>query len=430
MSRRPRSLAVAFALAVVLAGCSAPVAQPSTPAGDGTPTVQPGTDGSADRGENRRINVTEGSLTVDPNRVFDRVQRLQGTNVSRPAVVRVFNTAEGFRNQSSDVGAGPNRDFYVLAGMDDTAVNLSASVTRQRNGYVTGLGTIVLYVGENTTRVDELLLSAHEFVHYVQLETGRQERLVGTLDGATLTDRRYVLRAMIEGDAVVTTDAYLDRYANTTATNSEWYTEIQSSLPAGHVARYENGKYVHGTEYMDRRSERPADLPAVYGNPPGTSEQLLHDLPPGSEPPVALSVTVETGDAWVASGSDRMGEAFVRTALERAVGEEGAVAAADGWGNDTVRFLRPADGDGQTGYVWVLRWDDAANQSEFHSAYRQSLDQRGTATGGVWRLNDSDASATLTAPTDRTSVVVFGSASLVGNVSVTGQAGEITVSTP
>jgi len=308
-------------------------------------------------------------------------------------------------------------------------VNTTAAVTRQKNGYVTGLGSIVLYVGENASRVDELLLVAHEFTHYVQLQAGQQEHLAGSLDGATLTDERYVLQALIEGGAVVTTNAYLRRHANTTATNSEMYTSLQSSLPDGHVARYENGKYVSGDDYVHDRSDAPADLASVYESPPRTSEQLLHGLAPGTEPPTPLAVDVETGDRWVASGHDRMGEAFLHTAVEATVGTREAASAAAGWGNDSVRFLRPTDG-GETAYAWVLRWDDAANRSEFESAYGTALDRRGTATDGVWALRDDRTAATLLSPTDRTSVVVFGPRSLVGNVSAAGASGAITVSTP
>ena len=437
-----RSAAVAglFALAVVLAGCGAPIAQspqatpgesPPTPE-QSTPTDDPdetGTNGSAES-QRRAINVTNGSLSVDPNRVFDRVQSLQGTDVERPRVVQVFNSIAGFENQSSGVAVERNRDFYRLAGMTSGSVNVTESVTRQKNGYVTGFGSIVLYVGANASTVDELLLVAHEFTHYLQLRTGRQERLSKNIGGISLTDKRYVLRSVVEGGAVVTTNAYLAAYANTSATNSEMYTGVQGALPDGHIAKYENGKYVNGDAYMDWRAESPADLSAVYADPPQTSEQVLHQLAPGVEPPAPLEVTVETGEARVAAGRDRMGEAFVRTALESAVGEQRAATAAAGWGNDSLHFLRPADGEGETAYAWVLRWDDAANQTEFQTAYRESLAQRGTETGGVWALNDSDRSATLAAPTDRTSVVVFGPDSLVRNVSATGRDGDVTVSTP
>jgi hypothetical protein len=426
--------AVTLLLAVVLAGCGAPVAQ--SPDTSGTQTVSPttgtatATPATATPSEPRAINVTNGSLSVDPNRVFERVQSLQGTDVDPPRVVRVYNNMTDFANQSEGVLPGGSRRFYRLAGMTAADVNISVSVTRQKNGYVTGLGSIVLYVGENASTVDELLLVAHEFTHYLQVRDGRQQRLIETLGSATVTDERYVIRALSEGGAVVTTDAYLATYADTSTTNSEMYTRVQSALPDGHIAKYENGKYVHGAEYMASRTESPANLSAVYETPPRTSEQILHELGPDAEPPTPLSVDVQTGDEWVASGSDRMGEAFLRTALEAGVGEQQAVSAAAGWGNDTVRFLRPADGDGKTAFAWVLRWDDAANQSEFQSAYEQSLDQRGTETDDVWRLENRSVSATLTAPTERTSVVVFGPDALVANATVTGSPGTVRVSTP
>jgi hypothetical protein len=124
-----------------------------------------------------------------------------------------------------------------------------------------------------------------------------------------------------------------------------------------------------------------------------------------------------------------MGEAFVRTALESTVDTATARRAAAGWGNDSLRFLRPSDGQGETSYAWVLRWDDAANQSEFASAYRDSLAARGTQTEGSWNLTDSELSARLVTPTDRTAVVVFGPESLTERVNVTGENGDVTVAT-
>jgi hypothetical protein len=425
---RTRLTTAVLALVVVLAGCGAPVAQsPVAPSTETPPTASPSTP-TPPNANSQSITVRNGSLSVDPDAVFERVQALQGTDVDPPRVIRAYNSIEAFRNRSRAVGTDVSRRFYTLAGMADDEVNVTERVTRQKNGYVTGLGSIVLFVGENASTVEELLLVAHELTHYVQLQTGRQQRLIEAVGGAATTDQRYAVRAVIEGGAVVTTNAYLDAYADTSVTNSEMYTGLQSALPDGHIAAYENSKYVTGDAYMDSRSDTPSDLAAVYDSPPTTSEQLLHRLPPDAEPPTPLSVTVETGEPWVTSGADRMGEAFVRTALEGAVGPERAAAAAAGWGNDTVRFLRPTDGAGETAFVWTLRFDDATNQSEFQTAYRGSLDQRGTRIDDRWTLDDN-VSAGMYAPTDRTSVVVFGPQSLVETVSASGGSGEVTVST-
>lgn len=396
---------------VALAGCGAPVAESNA---------------TGETGAN--ITVTNGSLAVDADSVFTRVQQLRGTGVEAPEQIRAYNTIEGFRNQSGSLGGSRAQTFSRLAGMTTGDVNVSDSVTAQKNGYVTGLGSIVLYLGENATLADEQLLVSHELTHYVQVRNGRQQQVLNQTGGAVPTsDTQYVLRALLEGDAVVTANAYLEQYSESERLNSPMYYEVQESLPDGHVARYANSQYVHGFEYVEAQTDSPADVADVYDAPPLTSEQLLHNLSAKTEPPTPLSVSIETNSEWVTSGDDRMGEAFVRYALESQVGPDRAARAAAGWGNDTVRFLRPADGDGETAYAWTLRWDDAANQTEFTAAFRESLSARGTETDGTWRLTEESVSATVSTPTDRTTVVLFGPESLVDRMTASGNEGSVRI---
>lgn len=418
MSRyRPATVGLVL-VAVVVAGCGAPVAESASETA--------GANGVA--GSTANITVENGTLSTDINQTFARVQALRGTNVTPPNAVRVYNSADRFQNQSADIGIGGSREFWVLAGMKTTEVNLTESVTQQQNGYVTGLGSIVLYVGENASTVDEQLLVVHELTHYLQLQSGLQETLINQTGGRFTTESSYIQRALIEGGAVVTTDTYLRKYSDTDERNSDWYRTIQSKLPDGHVAEYGNGQYINGFEYMNNRTTSLSELAAVYENPPRTSEQLLHQLDPQAEPPTPLNVTVETGENWVPSGTNRMGEAFVRTALDSEVDSERAIEAAAGWGNDTLQILRPDDG-GNASYAWVLDWDDAENRTEFVSAYSDNLDARATATDGVWELDNSTVSATILEPTETTAVVVFGTEPLVENVTASGAGRSVTVST-
>ena len=415
MVRAQPGVIVVFAFALALAGCSAPVAQPGTMADQDNPAEA-------------NITVTNGTLNIDPAATFARLQALTGSNVEPPNELRVFNDPSEFRNQSGG-GRGETEDrFTTLAGMSTTTVTEPLDGTRQKNGFVTTLGSVVLFVGENASTLEERLLVVHELTHYLQVKNRRQRQLLSSgLDPRT-TDGKFVLRALVEGGAIVSTDAYLERYGDDTDANSEMYTTVQETLPNGHIRKYGNAKYIYGDRYMESRTDSPTDLSAVYENPPGTSEQLLHRLAPDEEPPVPLNVTLENGAEWRAVGNNRMGEAFARFAMEQWVGSERAARAAAGWGNDTLRYLRPANGSGETAYVWTLRWDDTANATEFASAYRDALDTRASREGSVWNLGVDDVAATVQTPTDRTAVIAFGPVPLVGNLTATGQNCNITVS--
>jgi hypothetical protein len=410
---------------MVTAGCQAPVADAgsNTTAAPATPLAET----ESPSGPAPNITVLNGSLKLNPGEVFARVQRVSGTNVTAPAAVRVFDTSEEFYN-STPSGLGPNTlpQFWRVAGLETGPVNSSA-LEIQKNGYVTGTGAVTIYLNPNTTVTDERLLLAHEFTHYVQIQEKQQTQLNGALDGRT-TQSTYVRRAIVEGAAVFTTDTYIREFALGGQLNSPWYDEIQASYPAGHVGQFQNGQYVHGHDYVEEHVDSPAELGDIYENPPRTSEQLLHSLAPDDEPPTDLTVDSTTGDEWVASGTDRMGEAFVRYTLASDVGNERAVRAATGWGNDSLHIFRPVDG-GNASYVWVLDWDDQANASEFDQTLRSALDARGNATDGVWVLSDSYAAVSVTEVGEETTAIAFGPESFVSTTSVTETGGSVTIET-
>ena len=421
MGRQPKRLGVCLlAVSLVLAGCQAPMADGGS-RGTATPTATPV--GSAGDAGNRtqvgpipNVTVLNGSLELDPGRVFARVQAVSGTSVTAPRAVRVFDTESEFYNSTPSGGLEPRLPaFWRLAGIDTAEINGSA-LEVQKNGYVTSRGDVVVYLGPNATLADERILLAHEFTHYVQTQRERRSDLNGAL-GERTTESAYLTRSVIEGGAIYTADSYVRAYAPGAKLNSPWYGEIQASYPIGHAARFQNGRYIYGYEYVTQRLETPANLSAVYEEPPRTAEQLLHGIEPGVEPPTALSVEQSTGENWLASGTDTMGEAFVRYALAGDVGPSRAEQAAAGWGNDTLRIFRPTDG-GRTGYVWLLDWDDAANASEFERALRDAFDERGAEADGIWSLSEVNASASVTDVSEVTTAVTFGPRPFVTAASV------------
>lgn len=403
-ARRRLPIALALATCLVVAGCG-------VPSGDrgatDTPSPTPaGTETAAADG----IEVRNGSLPVDPDRTFDRTRGLLGSDAAPPPAVVVAD--DGNVTEEPSVPA-----FWSLAGVEPR--DPVEPVGAVENGYTTALGTIVLAPGEssNASRVERLLV--HEFVHYVQFRERRASALRGRLPATT--DGSFVARAVLEGVAVYATDAYVDRYGDDRRRNSEIYPRLRAAYPAGSYQRYALAQYVEGRAYVaDRLGTDPPDpaaADAIYERPPTTSEQVIHGLAPGEEPPRELRVTVRTaggdGPGFSPAGRDTMGEAFVRAALENGVDESRAAEAAAGWGNDSRVVFR--DGDG-VGYAWVLRWDDAANASEFRPAAVQYL--AGQDTVDAFRVESVGA---------ETVVVLLGDRSFVREASVGGTGGNVTV---
>lgn len=379
MSRRPHLAALALVALLVTAGCSfgaapdAPVTPESTTATatNATLTDTPAGTGSAPSGP-PDVAVRNGSLPdgVDASRTYARVRGVLGVNTTAPAAVRLLNrSALGNRTAARSVPP-----FWRRMGVAPAPANASLEL---ENGATTAFGTILLAPGSSASTDRTAALLAHEFVHYVQFRTGRLIALNRRL--GTATDDRFVVRALLEGVAVLATDAYLARYRPAATPNGALYDRIAAAYPPGSLQRYRNLQYVAGQSYLRARYGDPAAAWEVFGAPPNTSEQVLHAT---GDPPRPLSVTVRA-PGYRPAGRDTLGEAFVRTMLANADPERARRAAA-GWGNDTLVRLRA---DGTRSYVWALRWDDAGNASEFDDALRSHLDARATPDGEGWRLD-------------------------------------------
>jgi hypothetical protein len=407
MTRRGLAL-VALAAVLVVAGCQAPVAGPA----DGGPAPDGGPAG-ADR-QPANVTVVNGTLAVDPGLVFARVQTVAGTNVTPPERIRVFGNESDYGNAS--LGGGGLPPFQEAVGLETGPVPNASDVGLQFAGQTSALGTVVVYAGPNATTDDVRLVVAHEFVHYVQFKQGRSAQLRQRVDTST-TDGSYVVRSLLEGPAVYTTDAYLERYTDNGTQNSPVYRAIAEALPPGHVGRYGNSQYVEGFEYVASRVDDPADIPRVYESPPTTSEQVIHNLTADEEPPVALDAAVEPAGGWREVGTDRLGEAFVRTTLAVGVTQERADRAAAGWGNDRLYVYR-TPGQRTASYAWTFAWDDAGEAAEFERALRAYLDARGERRAGQWAIDDG-LSARVLAPSERSTVLLLGNDSFVAGTDAT-----------
>jgi hypothetical protein len=408
MSGRPRTTAVALALALVIAGCAAPAHD--RPAAEG-PT---------------KIQVDGAGLPVEPGVVYDRVSRLTGANATPPDSVRVLTPADrsGTTGNESAPGFDPAPAFFEVMGVDsEGGLNQTEAAALENGRTNTWTGGITMFTGENDSRTIHYVL-AHEFVHYVQTSRDRIETLRERLDATT--DARFVLGSLIEGAAVYATDAYIAEHLEGNGTKSDLYVAVRSRLRPGSFPAYANSRYIAGWRYIEERDPPHDATDSVYETPPRTGEQLLHGLDPAVEPPRPLSITEERG-AYRRIGRDRLGEGFLRIALRNGLDRERANEAAAGWGNGSLRTYRPRSG-GSAVYAWVLRFDDAANRTEFVSAFEDSIAARGARTGETWTADGTAFG--LRAAGEASAVVLAGTDRFVRNTSVSGTNGSVSITLP
>lgn len=348
------------------------------------------------------VEVTGGTLPVDADRVWERVEAMHGTNVV-PPVVSVDDS-----DPSPTEKVLPPEFLYVL-GAEPARPN---PPTPGVNGRVSPRGRVTVTFADAPSETVEQVL-AHEFAHVVQQSADVLERL---------PDGNYLLaKSTIEGGAEYVEDVYARRYQD------------HSSLAATRRA-YRNGAafqkwalapYYFGAQYVRSRVSSPRELSSVYANPPTTTEQVLHDYPPGAEPAKTLSVTVDETGEWRARPPGRKGELFVRVALTTELGETHAARAAAGWGNDAlVRFRRTPRGR-DAGYAWVLRWDDSTNATEFRHAFETMLDRQATRTDSGWRRDDT--AYRVERVSDETVAVLAGHPQFAANVAAEGSRDDVAI---
>lgn len=386
---------------LLITGCSSPtISATSTTTGTPSqsthsPTLTSSTTTPPSQSPAGPITVVGGPIPVDVNQVWYRVQDLIGTNVTPPRRVIVVTS-----NDSDLVALRPDRFYTTMTG-----VRYHSFTPAEVRGHVRNPDTVHIRWSPNTTspaRLEQVLV--HEFTHVVQF---RQRVMAGS--DIPLTVRG----GLLQGGAIFVAEAYTNRYLEGVRRPSE--RTLSAYETAGSVERYFLRQNYYGYRYLAARIDTPRQLSAVYRHPPQTTEQFIHNLTPDQEPPVSLSATVNRSvpGEWVPVGNRTAGELFVQLVLATQLTTPTATSAARGWGND--RLITFWNGTAYS-FVWVLRWDDAANASEFRSTLGQYLDRRATPMADGWRTNGT-AFRTWTVD-DETVVLIVGPDEFVRNASI------------
>lgn len=345
-------------------------------------------------------NLTD-DVPVTPDHTFDRLTELLSVSADRPPVV--------VRTLDDDHRYEPS-GFYRLMGLADRP-DADLNVTAFYED-----GTVTIDPGTASPAVVEQVL-AHEFAHALQ-EQGvlAGARATDAMAGASTTDEQVALRGAVEGEAVWVTHQYAERFVpNATSTGAIRSVAWRRGPPA--AARVA-APYHFGNRYVAAQVDDPTALTGADPTPPTTSEQLLHNETPGTEPPADLSVSIDEGPHAV-TNRDVQGELATRVVLRAGVGRDTARRAAAGWSADRLRELR-IDGAGETyGYAWAHRWDTSDDATEFRAAMERFVDNRTASDPGHVRVVQTS---------DRTTVVLAGPSEFVTAANATGTADAVEVS--
>lgn len=338
--------------------------------------------------------ATDGASLGDVNAtaVWYRVDDIVAVDRPSPPEVVVKPLSEDPR----DYQAG---EFYSSLGATNADFVSTGNTVRGRYSYATYQVTLWRAPNASSARIEAVL--AHEFAHAYQ-ENAKQEY---SDESNPLTQE-----AIKEGSAELVEWRYAERYLEGFDAETELATDFEEMWA---IQRIGWAYYLYGARYARNYSDSGAPMASMYADQPTTSEQVLHGLPPGSEPPRPLSVRGNSTDAWSWDGTSvrRFGEIPIRYALEIGVSRDQAALAAEGWGND--RWMRFVSSEGYA-YAWVLRWDTASDAREFERAFT------------AYRANVSEPLA-LHSVGNETTVLVSGPDSFVQNATVSGTQRNVTV---
>ncbi len=370
-------------LLVVLAGCSALTAPPqdsSPPTGTESPaerrsnTTAP-TDDNTSEPPLPQISVTGGDLATDPTQTFRRVTTRLGLNST---VTNQYNISIKVIAPENVRSSREPPHFLRVLGVQapEYRTNLAGQT----------IGDDEIRINHDVATQPRIAgLLAHEYVHIVQHSRGDTGQLfdVNTSGWDAIPpfgpELRLLASSLTEGTATHVAEQYQQTYTDTLPQGTRYRRAYEQRETAG--GRYFMAPYWFGYRYVADRLEDNSTLASIYDQPPRTSEALIHQYDPGVEPPVPLSVNV-TADRWRPDDRGRVGELGTRIALSAHLDRSRAAVGADGWGNDV---LVPFERNSSRGYVWITRWDDSANASEFRTALTAALNRDATATDSGWR---------------------------------------------
>lgn len=397
-SRRRYLTTAVSACTVGIAGCTdMPFTDDSS---DGTTDTQAGATISGE-GE---ISVEGSDLSINPNKIFQRVNELLQMDVDPPD--RIIVEDESVINTEHALDTG-----IVSELITEEVTSVPGVSGLHANGDIR-----IATAGRTPANIEATLV--HEYVHHVQsfLEFDKID------SGAS----SFVQNCLFEGGAEFVTDTYIKQYLDweqlkadqidflTSNYNRQFSfgeVEITSYIDLIEAVYYQvnaaeqvlASPYVIGSQYLAGQLDSVSEYPDIYNVPPQTTKQLLHGYPPEREQPGNLMVDL----SGPPSSFRRLGELRLRLFLSSETDYQTAVEAAKGWDNDkTVEVFHQGR---IQGYVCTIRMENKSEKSELLEAMDAYLGSRAENRGGHWFDEDEATSLTVETVDERTLVLGVGS---------------------
>ncbi|WP_436936234.1 Hvo_1808 family surface protein [Halovenus marina] len=337
------------------------------------------------------LNATEQDLLVA--RAMARIESIRGLEFERSVDVEVI-TREQYRENRTVGGnvthAAWNNQvweglFLVGENRDIEAVFNETFGASVLGYYRIGEDEIVIVSDDDQPTISKDTL-VHELVHALQ---DQHFDLSGSPD---TQDRQLARNGLVEGEAELIPELYLDRCSN------GWSCVRPPTTPGGTsnadigVLRVLSQPYTSGPDFVAALRGRGGwdAVDAAHDQMPTSTTQIIHPERYPDEQPLNVTVSDRSAAAWSRFDHDPVGDTLGEASINVMLRESGVIdprgndpyshPVSEGWRGDT---LVPYHNDGEYGYVWELEWDSESDASSFYSHYQELLDSRGAVERGA-----------------------------------------------
>ena len=358
----------------------------------------------------QRDGLSKPELHAFVSRAEARVEYITHRNFKHTVPVEVLSRAE-YRNQSHRGSVSPNqtrwndqvwRALFIIGNGDNVTRELHSFYGAQVEGYYSPARDKIVIITETPNRpvIDNATL-IHELTHALQ----DQYYDIGSARYQGVTqDGELARQGLLEGEANYVRARYDQRCRSgwqCVATPPQNDGGGSAALNFGiQTVLYQPYAVGPGYVYSLVQHGGWGAVDTAFQHPPNTSAQVIHRVQPGNEgspPPIAFSNTARNG--WHLfpdqgrNGSDTVGEASIYAMFwyqsyryqinavdwqtlyrpSRPYDQFNYVSTPSaGWANDRIYPYQLGQTD-QYGYVWVTKWVDESNASQFDAAYRTVL---------------------------------------------------------
>jgi hypothetical protein len=325
----------------------------------------------------------------------------------RPILEANFLSAGGSQEELKDEGIALSA-LGLIKPTYDLYTNALNSLTDSLGGFYFPWSDEIYVIGDRFSGTEHWIYS-HEYGHALV----DQEYNIGDLGVYPLCEgdeqRCQAIRALLEGDATLVMDQWLEQYATPQDYQDIFnYHPPRQTLPEQFPPPYAyqdaNFPYSQGLLFVNYLYQRGnwAGVDEAYKRLPDSTEQILHpEKYVAEEPAVAVTdpdLGSTLGSNWRLVKSNSLGEWTTYLILaygadySAEMNDASSQKAADGWGGDHYQVYYNDQAEQTVLAVhWV--WDTTADQVEFAGLLKQHLQARfrggnvDRPTGACWGVN-------------------------------------------